>query len=105
GVACVMLDFGTPQQKPLLDVTADEMELHLADGQFPEGSMGPKVRAAIRFLRAGGRQVVITTHELAASSLTRAPGSVDGGTVIRLAGTGSTSVSTIGAGTCLEVSA
>jgi carbamate kinase len=84
GVECAMLDFGTPRETQLLQVTADQMEVHLADGQFPEGSMGPKVRAAIRFLRAGGRQALITTHELAAAYLTRARGSVGGGTVITL---------------------
>jgi carbamate kinase len=84
GVEHVMLDFGTSRQRALLRVTADEMEQHLRDGQFPEGSMAPKVRAALRFLRAGGRQVLITTHELATSYLTRASGSVDGGTLITL---------------------
>jgi carbamate kinase len=105
GVAYVMVDFGTPHQRALLDVTADDMDLHLADGQFPEGSMGPKVRAAIRFLRAGGRQAIITNHELAASSLTRAPGSVEGGTVITLDGTGLTAASAVGTDTRWEVSA
>jgi carbamate kinase len=93
GVEHVMLDFGTSRQRPLLQVTADQMELHLADGQFPEGSMGPKVRAAIRFLHAGGRQALITTHELAATYLTRAPGSVDGGTLITLTEAGANTAS------------
>jgi carbamate kinase len=72
------------------------MDLHLADGHFPEGSMGPKVRAAIRFLRAGGRQALITTHELAAAYLTRTPGSVCGGTVITLNDDGSNAASSTG---------
>jgi carbamate kinase len=84
GVEHVMLEFGTSRQRPLFQVTADQMDVHLADGQFPEGSMAPKVRAALRFLRAGGRQVLITTHELATAYLTRAQGSVDGGTLITL---------------------
>ena len=46
-----------------------EAERHLADGQFPAGSMGPKVRAATRFLRDGGRSAVITTPALAAATL------------------------------------
>ena len=73
-VDAVMLDFGKPTQRrlPLLD--AGQAERHLADGQFPEGSMGPKVRAATRFLRGGGRVAVITTPRLAAATL----GSTDG---------------------------
>ena len=34
---------------------------YLADGEFPEGSMGPKIRAAIEFLEHGGEEVVITS--------------------------------------------
>jgi carbamate kinase len=69
GVAHVAVDFGTPRQRRLTEVGVEEVERHLADGQFPEGSMGPKVRAAIRFLRGGGRRVVVTTPEYAASGL------------------------------------
>lgn len=69
GVAHVAVNFGTPAQRRLTEVTVEEVERHLADGQFPEGSMGPKVRAGIRFLRGGGHRVVITTPEYAASAL------------------------------------
>jgi carbamate kinase len=58
-VDAVMLDFGTPRQRPLRTVTADEMRQHLSDGQFPEGSMGPKVRASLWFLDAGGGCAVV----------------------------------------------
>lgn len=51
----VVLDYGTPRQRPIEEITVDDAERHLAEGQFPEGSMGPKVRAAVRFLRAGGK--------------------------------------------------
>ncbi|MDB5068777.1 MAG: Carbamate kinase, partial [Chloroflexi bacterium] len=69
GVETVMLDFGTPGQRSVEEMTVEEAERHLADGQFPPGSMGPKVRAATRFLRAGGRVAVITTPELVYPSL------------------------------------
>jgi carbamate kinase len=59
-VDAVMLDFGTPRQRPLGTVSAEEVRQHLRDGQFPEGSMGPKVRACLQFLDAGGESVVIT---------------------------------------------
>jgi carbamate kinase len=69
GVDAVMLDFGKDTQRRLNQVDVDEAERHLADGQFPEGSMGPKVRAAARFLREGGHVAVITTAKLAAATL------------------------------------
>ncbi len=38
----------------------DEARRHLADGEFPPGSMGPKIRAAVEYIEAGGREVLIT---------------------------------------------
>jgi len=69
GVEQVQLDFGKPTQRAIELMTASEAERHLLDGQFPEGSMGPKIRAGLRFLNSGGRRVVITTPELAAEAL------------------------------------
>lgn len=68
-VAQVMLDYGTPHARPVAVMTADQAQRHLDDDQFPDGSMGPKVRAAIAFVRAGGRTAVITNSERAARSL------------------------------------
>ncbi|MCK4632140.1 MAG: carbamate kinase, partial [candidate division Zixibacteria bacterium] len=59
----VALNFGTPDQQYLETVTLSEMKKHLADGHFPEGSMGPKIRAAIRFLEQGGEMVAIASLE------------------------------------------
>jgi carbamate kinase len=56
----VYLDYGQANQTALGHVSAEEMKNHLAAGQFPPGSMGPKVEAALDFLRRGGREVVIT---------------------------------------------
>jgi carbamate kinase len=69
GVPHVLLDFGTPQARAVTEMSADEAERYLEDGQFPEGSMGPKVRAAVRFLRDGGRTVVISTPDGALGAL------------------------------------
>ena len=69
GVDAVLLDFGTPKQRAVHEMTVPEAEKYLETGQFPEGSMGPKVRAAIRFLRKGGEQSVITTPQLVYASL------------------------------------
>ncbi len=68
-VAQVMLDYGTPEARGIAELTADEAQAHADDGQFPEGSMGPKIDAAIRFLREGGRTAVVTNAELACAAL------------------------------------
>jgi carbamate kinase len=65
----VMLDYGTPRQSELGTITADEAARYLAEGQFPAGSMGPKVEAALRFLADGGEVAVITTPGLLARTL------------------------------------
>jgi len=44
-------------------VNARELEAHLREGQFPPGNMGPKIESAVRFLRAGGMQAIITSCE------------------------------------------
>jgi carbamate kinase len=69
GVPHVALDFGTPRQRVISEIDVDEVQRHLDEGQFPEGSMGPKVRAGIRFIRNGGKRVVITTADYAESAL------------------------------------
>ena len=65
----VALDFGKPDQKDLDMMTVDEARSSLEQGQFPPGSMGPKIEAAIEFLEAGGEQVVITKPELLSEAL------------------------------------
>ncbi len=61
GVDHVWLGFGGPRQRAVDAMTVDEAEKHLANGEFPPGSMGPKVTAAIRFVRSGGERAVITS--------------------------------------------
>ena len=56
----VYLDFGRPGQREVPVLTVDEAKQYLAEGQFPPGSMGPKVRAAVEYIEAGGREVLIT---------------------------------------------
>jgi carbamate kinase len=68
-VAQVMLDYGTPRARPIVEMTVEEAEGHAAAGQFPPGSMGPKMHAAVRFLRGGGRTAVITNADLVSASL------------------------------------
>jgi len=59
----VYLDYKKPTQRPLRSITASELEKHSKSGHFPAGNMGPKVESALRFLKAGGKQVVITSYE------------------------------------------
>jgi carbamate kinase len=59
-VAKVATDFGKPSQQSIDRMTAAEAEKHLAAGQFPAGSMGPKIEASIQFVHATGKQVIIT---------------------------------------------
>jgi len=60
----VMLDFGTARERPLHRATVDEMREHVDAGQFPPGSMGPKVTACVEFVDGGGvgdlRRALIT---------------------------------------------
>ncbi len=72
GVEHVCLDFGTPQQRPVAHLTASEAARYLAEGQFPPGSMGPKIEAAIEFLRdcrRGEARVIISDIEHMADAL------------------------------------
>jgi carbamate kinase len=69
GVERVALDFGRATQRPIDCMTAAEAKRHLADGQFPAGSMGPKIAAALSYLGRGGRKVVITSLDRAGDAL------------------------------------
>jgi carbamate kinase len=57
----VYLDYKKPTQRPLAAVRAAELAGHLAAGQFPAGNMGPKIESALRFLRDGGKECIITS--------------------------------------------
>lgn len=63
GVDRVAVDFGKPTQRAIDRMTVEEARRHQADGQFPPGSMGPKIDAALRYLQAGGQEVIITSIE------------------------------------------
>ena len=65
----VMINYGTPRQAGLGSITVEEAEGHLRDGQFPPGSMGPKVEAALAFLAGGGEWAAITSPGLVAATL------------------------------------
>jgi carbamate kinase len=59
----VYLNYKRPGQRPIESVTAEEMTAYFKAGHFPPGNMGPKVESALRFLAAGGAEVIITSYE------------------------------------------
>ncbi len=61
GVEHVFLNFKQPNERVLNTLTVKEAQRYLKEGHFPEGSMGPKVQAAINFLTWGGESVIITS--------------------------------------------
>jgi len=65
----VKLNYKTPQEKGLSHITVEEAKRYLAEGHFAKGSMEPKVRAAIRFIEAGGERAVITSLDKAVAAL------------------------------------
>ncbi|MEW6153691.1 MAG: carbamate kinase [Actinomycetota bacterium] len=78
GVETVLLHYGQPDQRAIHEMAVDEAEQWLERGEFPEGSMAPKVRAAVRFLRRGGEEAVITTPQLVYASLQGTVSDIEG---------------------------
>lgn len=60
GVEQVCTFFGTEREKRYSTMTVSEAEKFHAQGEFPPGSMGPKIEAVCWFLRNGGRNAIIT---------------------------------------------
>jgi carbamate kinase len=73
-VPAVQLGHGTPRHRDLHELSVDDAERYLAEGQFAAGSMAPKISAAIRFVREGGHAVAITTPELLAATMASSGG-------------------------------
>ncbi len=59
--ACI--NFGKPEQKALDKATVADLEKYAAEGHFKPGSMLPKVKAVINFLKSGGKHAIITNPE------------------------------------------
>jgi carbamate kinase len=57
----VAVNYGKPAQRFLDRMTLEEARSYLAKGEFPAGTMGPKIRAAIRFLESGGEKAVVSS--------------------------------------------
>jgi carbamate kinase len=69
GVPCVQVGYRKPNAKDLRTTTPYELRHLLSAGEFPPGSMGPKIEASLDFLARGGREVIITHPEALEAAL------------------------------------
>jgi carbamate kinase len=58
-VAGAYINYGTARQDMITTITSGQLRNYLREGQFREGSMAPKVEAAIRFVESGGERAII----------------------------------------------
>lgn len=65
----VYIDFNQPEEKFLKLVSFGEVPNYYEEGQFSEGSKGPKVDACMRFVQWSGKEVIITTLDKALDAL------------------------------------
>jgi carbamate kinase len=68
-VDSVYLNYGREGQRALHHAGLEEISAYYEQGHFAAGSMGPKIEAAIEFLRAGGKEVIITAPELVGEAM------------------------------------
>lgn len=76
GVDKVALDFGTRNQSWLRRLSLRQAKAYLKQNQFPDGSMGPKIEAAIDFLINGGKKYIITSPAKVGQALDDKDGTV-----------------------------
>ncbi|MBS3741577.1 MAG: carbamate kinase [Candidatus Cloacimonetes bacterium] len=75
-VSNAYINFGKDDQKPLEKITVTESEKYYEEGQFLKGSMGPKITAAIRFVKSGGEKAIITSLDHAVEALQEKTGTI-----------------------------
>jgi carbamate kinase len=75
-VDAAIVDWETPRARPLGPVGVKELRGYAAAGQFPDGSMGPKVEAACRFIERGGDRAVICDLDRIAEAVAGRAGTV-----------------------------
>lgn len=76
GVDRVFVDFGKPTQRPIARLSVAQAREYMAQGQFPPGSMQPKIEAALDYLEAGGREAIITSIDTMDQALAGENGTV-----------------------------
>lgn len=75
----VWCGFGTPRAHAVDRVSVAQLSAWLQAGEFPAGSMGPKIEAAIGFLERGGEEVLITSPEALPAALSGRHGTLVAG--------------------------
>ncbi len=73
-VSRVAINYGTPQQQDIDRICVGDLKELQRAGHFPDGSMGPKVEAAIRFIENGGQRAVIGSLYEAEAMLNQSAG-------------------------------
>jgi carbamate kinase len=68
------INFGKPGEVGLFDITVKQAKQYLAGGQFPAGSMGPKIEAAVHFAENTGGTAIITSADNILSALAEKAG-------------------------------
>lgn len=76
GVDRVAINYKKPDQRYFDAMTVADCDRYLGEGQFPKGSMGPKIEAACDFIRRGGARVIITSMENATAAVEGKAGTV-----------------------------
>ena len=76
GVDRVAINYNKENQQDLATLNLKEAKYHMENGQFPKGSMGPKIQAAINFLEQGGEKVTIASIENAVDALVNNSGTI-----------------------------
>lgn len=76
GVPHVSINFGKENQQELHKVSVDKMKQYLTEGQFPPGSMGPKIEAAIDFTTSTGGNSIITDADYIKDALEGKEGTI-----------------------------
>lgn len=75
-VDAAMVDWGTPRARPLGAVDVTQLRRYAAEGHFADGSMGPKIEAACRFVERGGERAVICSLDRIAEAVAGRAGTV-----------------------------
>jgi carbamate kinase len=65
----IYVNYARPDARGLGEVTASELHRLASNGHFPAGTMGPKVEAALRFIAAGGQEVIVTSPDRLVAAL------------------------------------
>lgn len=65
----VFVNYGTPEQMALQEISVDQLEHHVTQGQFTKGSMGPKVESALGYARQNGTAIICSLEKADAALL------------------------------------